>query len=209
MGLEHGGRGRPKRGREPSLLIYLVSTSPRRKTLLKRAGIRFRVLKPDYEEGGGFKAPPSRIVQIHAAKKAESCVRKIKNGTLLAADTVVSLGRKIFGKPGNRKEASLMLGNLQGRRQFVYTGVAIFKIRGGRVVKRTVFFDKTEVRLKRLSAKGIQNYFKKVNPLDKAGAYSLQARRRGLVQAVKGSFSNAVGLPIEKVLKRIKANCYD
>lgn len=185
-------------------MIYLASTSPRRKTLLKKAGIRFRVLKPDYQEGRRLKASPSRIVRIHAAKKAESCAGKIKNGILLAADTVVSLGGKIFGKPENRREARLMLRSLQGRRQFVYTGVAIFKIRKGRVVKRSVFFDKTEVRLKRLSRKGIQNYFKKVNPLDKAGAYSLQARRPGLVQALKGSFSNAVGLPLEKVLKRIK-----
>lgn len=205
MGLEHGGRGGPERGTESSLVIYLASTSPRRKALLKRAGIRFRVLRPDYEEGKELKSPPSKIVQIHAAGKAESCAGKIKNGTLLAADTVVSLGRKIFGKPGNRKGARLMLKSLQGRRQFVYTGVAIFKIHKGRIVKRSVFFDKTQVRLKRLSRKGIQNYFKKVNPLDKAGAYSLQARRPGLVQALKGSFSNAVGLPIEKVLKRIKA----
>lgn len=201
MGLEHRGCGRPERGPEPSLVIYLASISPRRKALLKKTGIRFRVLKPDYEEERGLKAPPYRIVQIHAVKKAESCAGKIKNGTLVAADTVVSLGGKIFGKPENLKEARLMLGSLQGRRQFVYTGVAIFKIQKGRVVKRTVFFDKTEVRLKRLSRKGIQNYFKKVNPLDKAGAYSLQARRPGLVRAIKGSFSNAVGLPIEKVLK--------
>ena len=97
-----------------------------------------------------------------------------------------------------------MLESLQGRRQAVYTGVAIFKIRGGRIVKRNVFFDKTEVRLKTLSRKGIQNYFKKVNPLDKAGAYSLQSRRRGLVQSIKGSFSNAVGLPVEKILKKLR-----
>ncbi len=184
-------------------MIYLASTSPRRKALLKKAGISFRVLKPDYEENRKLKAPPSKIVQIHAVKKAESCVRQIKNGTLLAADTVVSLRGKIFGKPGNQRKALLMLESLQGRRQFVYTGVAIFKIRGGRIVKRAVFFDKTEVHLKTLSRKGIQNYFKKVNPLDKAGAYSLQARRRGLVDRVKGSFSNAVGLPIEKILKRL------
>ena len=182
-------------------MIYLASTSPRRKSLLKKAGISFRILKPDYEESGRLKAPPSKVVQIHARKKAESCVGQIKNGTILAADTVVSLNGKIFGKPRNRRQARLMLGTLQGRRQSVYTGVAIFKIRDGRIVKRIVFFDKTDVYLKKLSSKWIRNYFKKVNPLDKAGAYSLQARRPGIVQRIKGSFSSAVGLPVEKVLK--------
>jgi septum formation protein len=185
-------------------LIYLASTSPRRKALLKRAGIHFRILKPDYEEDR-LKAPPSKIVQIHAVKKAESCVGKVKNGTLLAADTVVSLDGKIFGKPANQREACLVLGRLQGRQHFVYTGVAIFKIIEGKVIQRTVFFEKTGVRLKRLTAKGIKNYFKKVNPLDKAGAYAIQSRQGGIVQAVKGLFSNAVGLPVEKVLKRIEA----
>ena len=185
-------------------MIYLASTSPRRRALLKKAGIAFRVLKPGYEEKRGLKARPSQIVQIHAVKKAESCAGRIKNGTLLAADTVVAFGGKIFGKPGNRREARLMLESLQGRRQAVYTGVAIFKIRGGRIVKQSVFFDKTEVRLKTLSRKGIQNYFKKVNPLDKAGAYSLQARRPGLVRKIRGSFSNAVGLPVEKVVQKLR-----
>lgn len=204
MGLEHRGPRGPERSPEPFPLIYLASTSPRRKALLKKAGVSFRVLKPDYEEER-LKAPPSKIVQIHAVRKAESCAGKVKNGTLLAADTMVSLDGKIFGKPADLKEARLILGNLQGKEHFVYTGVAIFEILEGRVVQRTVFFEKTGVRLKRLTAKGIENYFKRVDPLDKAGAYAIQSRRGGIVQAVRGPFSNAVGLPIEKVLKRIEA----
>jgi septum formation protein len=183
-------------------MIYLASTSPRRRTLLKKAGISFRVLKPDYEETTKLKAPPSKIVQIHAVKKAQSCVGKIKNGTLLAADTVVSLDGKSLGKPKTMKEAYLILGRLQGRRHFVYTGVAIFKMIEGKIVKKTIFFEKTEVCLKRLTARGIKNYFKRVNPLDKAGAYAIQSPHGGIVQEVRGLFSNAVGLPVEKVLKQ-------
>ena len=204
MGLEHRGARRPKRGTEPSPLIYLASTSPRRKALLKKAGVSFRILKPDYEEER-LKAPPSKVVQIHAVRKAESCVEKVKNGTLLAADTVVSLGGKIFGKPTNSKEAHRILGRLQGKEHSVYTGVAIFKINEGKIIQRTVFFEKTGVRLKKLTLKGIKNYFKKMNPLDKAGAYAIQSRRGGIIQAVRGPFSNAVGLPIEKVLQRMEA----
>ena len=185
-------------------MIYLASTSPRRKVLLRKAGITFRVLKPGYEEDGGLNASPSKIVQIYAVKKAESCVRQVRDGTLLAADTIVYLEGEIIGKPKGVREARLMLGKLQGRWHSVYTGVTIFKIISGRVVKKTVFFEKTKVRLKKLTPSEIENYFKRVNPLDKAGAYAIQSPRGGIVQGVRGLFSNAVGLPVEKILKKLR-----
>lgn len=181
-------------------MIYLVSTSPRRKVLLKKAGVAFRILKPDYEENQDLKGTPSQIVKAHATGKAQSRRHQIKDGVLLSADTIVYLKGEIIGKPKNRKKAEIMLGKLQGRWHCVYTGVSIYKIAPGRVVKKTVFFEKTQVRLKALTAKGIKNYFKTVNPLDKAGAYAIQSPHGGIVQEVKGSFSNAVGLPMEKLL---------
>ena len=202
MGLEYGSRSWPKCGTESYSLIYLASTSPRRKALLKKAGIAFRILKPDYEEGKKLNSPPSKIVQIHALKKAESCVGQVKSGTILAADTVVFFEGEVIGKPKNMKTARLILGKLQGRWHSVYTGVAILKVVFGRVVNKIIFFEKTEVRLKKLTVGGIKNYFRKVNPLDKAGAYAIQSRQGGIVQRVKGLFSNAVGLPIEKMLKK-------
>ncbi len=182
-------------------MIYLASTSPRRKTLLKKAGIVFCILKPSYREDNNLKGPPSKVVQVHAVKKAQSCREQVKDGTLLAADTIVYLEGEMIGKPKDLKKARLMLKKLQGRWHSVYTGVAIFKIASGRIVKKTIFFEKTQVRLVRLTPKGIENYFKKMNPLDKAGAYAIQSHRGGIVQEVRGLFSNAVGLPIEKVLK--------
>ncbi len=187
-------------------MIYLASTSPRRKTLLKKAGITFRILKPAYEEDNDLKGPPSKIVQVHAVKKAESCREQVKDGTILAADTIVYLEGEMIGKPKNMKKARLMLGKLQGRCHSVYTGVAIFKIASGRIVKKTIFFEKTKVSLEGLTPKEIENYFKKVNPLDKAGAYAIQSRRGGIVQEVRGLFSNAVGLPIKKILKQLLRN---
>ena len=185
-------------------MIYLASTSPRRKALLKKAGIPFRALRPAYEEDNRLKAPPSKLVQIHALRKAESCVRLVRDGTLLAADTVVYLQGEIIGKPKNRKEARQILEKLQGTRHSVYTGVAILKVASGRVTKKFVFFEKTVVRLKAFTNKGIEGYLKKVNPLDKAGAYAIQSPHSGIVQEVKGLFSNAVGLPIEKILKKLR-----
>lgn len=184
-------------------MIYLASTSPRRNALLKKAGVPFRLLKPDYKEKR-LKARPSRIVQIHAVKKAESCLGKIKEGVILAADTIVYLKGEVIGKPGTREEARRILGKLQGRWHSVYTGVAIFKKVGGRGIKKTVFFEKTRVRLKRLTPGGIENYFKKVHPLDKAGAYAVQSPHGGIIQEVRGLFSNAVGLPVERILKKLR-----
>ena len=184
-------------------MIYLASTSPRRKMLLRKAGITFRILTPDYEEDDGLKAPPSQAVQIHAAKKAESCIGRVKNGIILAADTIVYHKGEMIGKPKNMKTARLMLGKLQGRWHSVYTGVAVFKIASRRVVKKTIFFEKTKVRLRKLTPKGIENYYKRVNPLDKAGGYAIQSTRAGIVEEVKGLFSNAVGLPTEKILRKL------
>jgi len=184
-------------------MIYLVSTSPRRRALLKKAGLIFRILKPAYKEDGALKDSPSRIVQIHAVRKAESCAGQVRNGILIAADTIVYLKGEMIGKPKHRREACLILGKLQGRRHSVYTGVAIFKMISGRVVKKIVFFEKTKVRLKKLTPGKIKNYFKTVNPLDKAGAYAIQSPHGGIVQDVWGSLSNAVGLPVEKILKKL------
>ncbi len=180
-------------------MIYLASTSPRRKALLKKAGISFGLLKPAYAEDSGLKASPSQIVKRHAQKKAESCASQIKNGIILSADTLVYLHGEIIGKPKNRKDACRILRKLQGKWHSVYTGVAIFKVQSSRVVKKNVFFEKTKVRIKKISSEGIKNYFKKVHPLDKAGAYAIQSPHGGIVQEVQGLFSNAVGLPIERI----------
>jgi septum formation protein len=184
--------------------IYLASTSPRRKSLLKKAGIPFLVIRPPHKEDENLKASPSRLVRIHAAAKAASCVNQIKNGFVLSADTVVALKGKIFGKPRNMKEAHRMLARLQGCWQSVYTGVAIFKVRHGRAVKEIVFYEKTKILLKKMDSAEIFRYFKKVNPLDKAGACSIQSSRGGLLEKISGSFSNAVGLPVETLVKILK-----
>ncbi len=186
-------------------MIYLASTSPRRKQLLRKAGVAFKILKPNYEEDQGLKGPPSKIVQIHAAKKAESCVNQIKDGILLGADTIVYWRGEIIGKPKTMKKAAQILAKLQGKWQTVYTGVALLKIKSGRIAKKTIFFEKTKVRIKPMTSDQIQRYFKKVNPLDKAGAYAIQSSPSGMVEEIKGFISNAVGLPIETVLKKLKS----
>jgi len=203
VGLVDGSCGGSKCSEKFDFMIYLASTSPRRKQLLKKAGIRFRVLKPGYEEDDGLKAAPSRVVQVHAREKAKSCVKQVRDGIIIAADTMVYSQGEIMGKPKIMKAACTTLGKIQGRWHAVYTGVAIFEVVAGRVKKRTIFYEKTKVKIRSLSPQGIKNYFKKVNPLDKAGAYAIQSSHGGIVEDVKGLFSNAVGLPVESVVKQL------
>ncbi len=185
-------------------MIYLASTSPRRKTLLTKAGVRFRVIRPRYHEKHRRRMLPSRLVMMHARMKAESCLGKIKEGLILSADTLVYCKGKIIGKPKNLKDAARILGRLQGNWHMVYTGIALFRVEDGRLKKRDVFYVKTKVLIKKLSPIAIRSYFKKVNPLDKAGAYAIQSPHGGIIEKVRGSFTNAVGLPLEKVIPRLK-----
>ncbi len=182
-------------------MIYLASTSPRRKMLLKKAGINFRALRPSYDEDNGLKGKPSFIVQTHALKKAESCIQQIQNGIVLGSDTLVYFKGHIIGKPENMKKAFRVLAQLQNQWHVVYTGVAFIKVEKRKITQENIFFEKTRVKLKKLSLEEIKNYFKKVNPLDKAGAYAIQSSHGGIVEEVKGFFSNAVGLPVERIQK--------
>ena len=178
-------------------MLYLASESPRRAKLLKDAGISFKALKAPYHEVSHRHLSPSALVKKHALGKALAAAKKLKDGKVLAADTVVYFGRKIIGKPSSLAAAAGILHSLQGRAHTVYTGVAFLEIRRGRVTRKRSFYEKTVVHLKKMNEKDIRRYFRRVDPLDKAGAYAIQARGAGIVRKVEGSFSNAVGLPME------------
>jgi septum formation protein len=182
-------------------MIYLASTSPRRRNILREWGIVFKVIYPDYEENNERDAflTPRALVKKHALAKGISCLSQIADGKIIGADTLVYCKGKIIGKPKNHEEAFQILNFLQGRWHTVYTGVALLKVKGHRLYEKKVFSEKTKVRLKPLGRRAITNYFKKINPLDKAGAYAIQSKGANIIAEVKGSLSNAIGLPIERV----------
>ncbi len=200
MGVVHGHRGGKKCREEFGGMIYLASTSPRRKRLLKEAGIPFKALKPRHEEKPQPGLSPTALVKYHAFSKAVSVAPGLKEGTVIGSDTIVYFKNKIIGKPKNSPHAIKILSQLQGRRHTVYTGVAILQLHAGKIQKRCVFCEKTTVFLKPMTLTDIKTYFKKINPLDKAGAYAIQSRHN-IVQKIQGSFSNAVGLPMETLKK--------
>ncbi len=181
-------------------MIYLVSTSPRRRMLLKKAGYRFKILKPSYEEKrAGATTAPAVLVKRHALAKALSAVGLVKSGVVIGADTVVYFEGKIIGKPRDRSEAFKILGRLQGRWHTVYTGVALLDVGRKKPFKKAFFCVKTAVLLKPLSTRDIRHYLKSIPVLDKAGAYAIQSRHFDIVSHIRGSFSNAIGLPMERL----------
>lgn len=180
-------------------MIYLASASPRRRRLLKQMGIRFKAVPSRYHEPKIPHLGPSALARRHAREKAADVLKRLKlrRAVVLAADTLVYVPKRILGKPRDLAQAARFLGSLQGRWHTVYTGVALCWISGGKLRRRREWVEKTRVKLRRMSAKEISRYFKIVNPLDKAGAYAIQSADFNIVEAIRGSYSNAVGLPVE------------
>lgn len=188
-------------GREGAFMIILASASPRRRTLLREARIRFRVKSPSYVEKMIPGASPKILVLRHARGKAASVEAR---GTILAADTVVYFKGKIIGKPKNMADARKILKCLQGKWHRVWTGVAVLEKKKAGMRFRRNFAVKTDVRLRALTDAEIRAYFRKVNPLDKAGAYAIQSKH-SIVEKVRGSYANAVGLPMERLKAILKS----
>ncbi len=188
-------------------MIFLASTSPRRRALLKGAGIPFRGFRPQYQETHSQKKiSPATLVKKHALEKALSIVPAVPKGLILGADTLVFFKGRIIGKPRNLREARQTLLALQGHWHTVYTGVALLRLKQGKISARWVAAEKTKVHLRTMALADIRRYFRRIQPLDKAGAYAIQSTRGSIVDCVQGSFSNAVGLPLEKLCAKLQTN---
>ncbi len=182
-------------GRDKPQLI-LASASPRREHLLREMGLRFLVVRPnDIEELSGGAAPD--VLAMHnAQRKARAVAGRHPDAIVIGADTIVVLAGKIFGKPRDREDAGRMLGQFAGQRHEVITGVCLIH---RSLATELLFADTTHVWMRPLSPAQISDYLAKVNPLDKAGAYAIQEFGEGIVERIEGSYSNVVGLPIERL----------
>lgn len=182
--------------------LVLASQSPRRADLLRKAGFRFSVAAASDPELMTESLSVRELTLINAVRKGRFVLRKAQAGiTVLAADTLVALDGKILGKPTDLAEARDMLRHLSARTHAVYTSVFIAQDGG----KHVAFSERTDVTFVRLSEKMISRYFEGVNPLDKAGAYAAQADGATIIQQIKGSRSNVIGLPMETTAKALAA----
>jgi septum formation protein len=182
--------------------LILASASPRRAELLKLLPVTFQVLPAHADEVAHEHLSPLEVCQLNAHRKARVVAKKIPDALVLAADTLVFLDNEILGKPRNLAEARRMIARLQGRHHQVVTGVCLMHLRRHR---ERIFAVSTDVLFHPLNARQIRNYLASIQPLDKAGAYAIQDSGEKIISEISGSYSNVVGLPVEKLRDELAA----
>ena len=182
--------------------IYLASQSPRRAQLLGQLGVRHALLLADAgEDAESLEAvlpneTPATYVQRVTALKLDAAVARLRSRGLaeapvLCADTTVTLGRAILGKPEDAKDAARMLRMLSGSTHRVLTAVALqhgTQRHAALSVSRVRFADITDAQIARYADSG--------EPLGKAGAYAIQGAAAAFIEHISGSYSGIMGLPM-------------
>ncbi|MEA3393145.1 MAG: Maf family protein [Pseudomonadota bacterium] len=182
--------------------IYLASQSPRRRQLLEQLGVRHELLLPDaHEDAESLEAvlpgeAPTAYVQRVTQLKLDAALKRLKRRGLpvapvLCSDTTVALGRRIYGKPVDAKDAARMLGELAGRTHRVLTAVAV-----GHVRRRESALSSSRVTFVPMNRHQIQAYVDGGEPMGKAGAYAVQGRAAAFISHISGSYSGIMGLPM-------------
>lgn len=172
--------------------IILASASPRRRDILNELGLKFEIIPADIDESKINENMPSDMVEKLSNAKAQKVYENNKDAVIIAADTIVYLDNKYYGKPYNEMGAIKMIEELNDKWHSVYSGVTVIK--DG---MPTTFGCESKVKFKKLSLEEIENYVKVCKPFDKAGAYGIQDNQ--IVESYKGSYSNIVGLPKEEL----------
>jgi len=188
-----------RRGPKDAALI-LASASPRRIALLKQLVGHFQVIPSDIDESLRDKETPTEYALRVSRAKAEHVCSEIEAGCsaswILAADTIVVIDRTILGKPGEEERARRMLQTLQGRDHEVITGVCLIHRDEG---LKSLEAIRSRVWIREMGREEIDSYIKTGEPLDKAGAYAIQGLGARFVTRIEGSYTNVVGLPVERI----------
>lgn len=194
---------------EKRVKLVLASASPRRLALLEQAGLPPDLMNPvDIDESQRKRETPRALSLRLAEEKAKSASRaplvKALDGPafILAADTVVAVGRRVIGKPQTVDEAAAALELLSGRAHHVYTGLCLITPKG---TARTRMVD-TKVRFKRLTREDIDSYLASDEWRGKAGGYAIQGRAEAFVRSLNGSHSGVVGLPVYETVALLQGN---
>lgn len=185
-------------------LLILASSSFRRRELLKWLGVPFDVLMPSFEESPfSFQEfnDVQSYVQTLSLGKALSVIEGLSEGIVLTADTMVSLGGEVIGKPNNLDHAREILKKLMGRSHDVYTGFTVWDVKKNlhetHLVHTTVWFQE-------VADDVIEKYVQTGEPLGKAGAYGLQGNAKVFLDHLEGSMTNVIGLPLVEVSETLE-----
>jgi septum formation protein len=180
--------------------LVLASASPRRAEILSAVGWPFQTSPVDVDESVVDSEPPETYVRRLALEKALAAAALHTWRLVLGADTTVVVDGDIIGKPGDEDEAARMLRRLSGRWHEVLTGVALVR-RSETDVQRAVAHESTRVRFGPMTDEEIRWHVSVGNPLDKAGAYAVQAQAALFIEEIQGDYWNVVGLPARLVYK--------
>ena len=191
--------------------VYLASQSPRRRQLLEQLGVRYELLLPDDSEDAESleavlknEAPATYVKRVTNLKLDAAVARlkklQLKPAPVLCADTTVALGRTIYGKPDDAKDAKRMLTELSGRTHRVLTAIAV---QSG--LKRCDALSASKVTYEAMTQKQIDAYVATGEPLGKAGAYAVQGRAALHITRINGSYSGIMGLPVRETALLLRA----
>lgn len=179
-----------------SVPLVLASSSPRRRALLGGLGVTFEVMTSDAEEINAGDVP-ALIVERNAALKRDDVATRVQHpAIIIAADTLVFEGPHVLPKPVDRDDAIRMLTHLSGRTHQVCTGIALLHTGTGERIEGT---ETTDVTFRTLGRHEIERFVDIVNPLDRAGAYTVQGPGALLVASYHGCYQNVLGLPLVKL----------
>ena len=186
--------------------LILASASPRRADLLRQIALEFLVVPSDARELHNEHLTAQELSRVNAYRKARAVAKRFPDALVLAADTLVYLDALVFGKPASLPDACRMLEQLQGRTHFVVTAICLLCLRNHR---QKVFAESTAVTFRPLDAIGIRRYLAGMDPFDKAGAYAIQEQGDEIIEAISGSYTNVVGLPVERLQKELAGWTWD
>ena len=182
-----------------TMRLILASSSPRRRELLRNAGLEFETVAADIREeplpGEGAQQTAERL----AAGKAEAVFGKNPGAAVLGADTIVVVDGEQLAKPVDEADAARMLRRLSGRAHEVITGVALIWPGG-----RDISSETTRVFFSTLAEDEIAAYVASREPMDKAGAYGIQGPASRWIPRVEGCYFNVVGLPVARVYHMLR-----
>lgn len=183
-------------------MIFLASQSPRRKILLTEAGYPFRKISSPHEEIIHADLSAEDNALWNALLKCSRVKTRARRGIVLAADTLIDFKGQIIIKPKNRADAARILQGFSGKTHTVITAVALKDLSAGRFRTFTV---RSRVTFKKLSPQKIREYLDLGEYADKAGAYGFQGEGKRLVRRVRGSETNVIGLPMERLKRELSS----
>jgi septum formation protein len=181
--------------------VILASASTRRAEMLKNIIQNVEVSPSRIRESAIKAKTPEEFAVKAAMAKARTVAAKNKDAIVIGADTIVVLGKKIIGKPRDKKDAVRILKSLSGRIHRVITGLAVIDSKAG---KALTHHEITKVKMKKLKLKEITGYVATGSPLDKAGGYGIQEIEEAFIEKIDGDFDNVVGLPVAALLKLLR-----